>query len=276
MRQTTILLAAVLGAAVPGAAADFPQIKGWSPATEVQTYTTDTLWEYINGAAEVFVQYGFRELETRELSADGVTVAVGIYDMGTPLNAFGIYRTEAPTDTPPEAVGGEAVVSPPYQALMAKDRYYVKVDVYDGELDAASGKALLAAIARALPGSDDLPAEVRSLPTEGMIAGSVRYTREAFLGLAELQGCVSADYGEADDPYQVFRVLPPAGSDDDAVWKRLAGSWRTVADANAPVLAKKVPYRGLVGVMKGSSGIVGVTNCTTESELVQRLSSVAR
>jgi hypothetical protein len=236
-----VLLSVLVACAPTAAVTDFPEIEGWSPQTEVSSYDADSLWELINGAAETYMQYGFQAVETAELSREGTTLAVSIYDMGSALNAYGIYRTELPDAGGPLAVGAQAMVSPPYQALMAKDRFYVKVDVYDGALDEATGRAILETIAGSLQGSDGMPDEFAALPKKDRVAGSERFTREAFLGLRELQRCVSAEYVGGRT---LFAVLPTAGSDVDATWQELSSKWKALdADGDAPVLVKKVHRR---------------------------------
>jgi len=256
----------------PASAVDFPTIEGWSPAGEVMTFGPDTLWEHINGAAETFLQYGFVELKTAELSNEGVTVAVGIYEMGSPLNAFGIYRTELPEDVATVKIGGQALISAPYQALMVKDRFYVKVDVYDGEIDDAGGRSMLQAIAAALPGNDGLPEVFAKLPAKGQVSGSQRFTREAFLGVRELKHCISADYDAgAGATAQFFVMLAPEGTTIDEVWQSLAGSWKAVTHQPEPVLAKAVPYRGLVGVIRTGKDIFGISGSESEEALLKSL-----
>ena len=270
MKTIACLLISIC-AVTPAFAADFPEIAGWSPAGELSTFSSSTLWEHINGAAETFLQYGFQELKTAELSRDGVTVAVGIYDMGAPLNAYGIYRTELPDGAATTAIGAQAVISPPYQCLMTKDRFYVKVDVYEGELDEAAGRAVLETIAGALPGANGMPEAFGKLPSQGKVAGSERFTREAFLGLKELAHCISAEY---EAGVKVFVVLPAAGTGDDATWKSLAAKWTSVAHDSGPVLTKKVPYTGVVGVIRTAKGIFGVVGADGEEALLQRLAKL--
>jgi hypothetical protein len=268
----SLVVVLVLGAGCVGAA-DFPEIPGWAAAGEVQTFGPDNLWEYINGAADAFLGYGFQSLSVREISAGDVTVAASMYDMGTPVNAFGIYRSEAPPEADRVAIGGEAVVMAPYQCLLLKGPYYVKVDVYDGELSEDAGKKLVAALAGALPGSDGLPAPVRALP-EGMVPGSEGYTRESYLGLSELDSCVHATYGEGDAERQVFIIATDEGDSADAAWKRLASSWTAVEHEGFPVLAKRVPYSGLVGVKRTADGIVGVAGAADTAALIDWLTSL--
>ncbi len=275
MKTTALLLLAVL-TITPAFAAEFPAVEGWDPAGEAMTFSPTTLWEHINGAAETFLQYGFQGLATAELSHGDVTVAVGVYDMGSPLNAYGIYRTEAPEDAETQDIGAQAVISPPYQCLLAKDRFYVKVDVYDGELDAETGRAIVTAIAAALPGKDGMPEEFSKLPSKGRIPGSERFTREAFLGLRELTNCVSAEYSESDETdYRVFVMLPQAGEKTDTQWSALAGKWKAVSHDGLPVLTKQVPYTGLVGVTNTTKGVVGTVGGEEEAALLKRLSALA-
>ena len=267
-----LVLLVVLVACAPTAVTDFPEIEGWSPVTAVSSYDSESLWEFINGAADTFMQFGFQGLETAELSRDGIRVAIGIYDMGSALNAYGIYRFELPDAAEPLAIGAQSVVSPPYQALMAKDRFYVKVDVYSGEMKGAVGRAVLETVAAWLPGSDRMPDEFAALPEKNRVAGSERFTREAFLGVPELDRCVSAEYVGGST---VFAVLPSPGSDADATWQSLSSKWEAVdADGGTPVLAKKVPYTGLVGVTRMGDAIIGVVGAEYEAALLDSLSQV--
>jgi len=267
-----LVLLSVLVACAQAPVTDFPEIEGWGSPTAVDSYDADSLWEFINGAAETFIQYGFQGLETAELSRDGTILAVSIYDMGSALNAYGIYRTELPDGVEPLAIGAQAIVSPPYQALMAKDRFYVKVDVHDGAVDDAIGRAVLESVAGSLPGSDGMPDEFAALPKKDRVPGSERFTREAFLGLRELERCVSVDY--AGGP-TVFAVLPSAGSDADAAWQELSSKWEALdADGGADVLAKKVPYTGLVGVARKGDAIVGIVGAEDEADLLDSLSQL--
>ena len=186
-------------------ASDFPKIKGYKQASEVRTYTPDNLWEYINGAADQFLDYEFQLLQSCDLSKGDFSVSVDIYDMGSSLNAYGIYMNERPLNKETLAFGVESVISPPYQALLLKDSYYVKIDVLEGEINDKNGTPLLKAIALALKGSHSLPNEITILPRKNMKSGSQRYANKAFLGLKELNKCIYADYSDSDkNEFQYF------------------------------------------------------------------------
>jgi hypothetical protein len=272
MKKAVNIVALVVLLSCGSAPVGFLNIEGWSPVGEPEVYGADTLWELINGAADTFLSYGFEVVTTQNYTAGGVTVTVSSYDMGTPLNAFGIYRTEAPPDAPALPIGVEAVVSPPYQCLLLKDRFYVKVDAYEGDIDEATGAALVEAVAEALPGSDGLPPEFAALPADGMVAGSARYTKQDLFGLAELDECAHATYiDDAGSEFEAFVVLPPAGGQIDAVWSDLEGRWQAADLDGEPVLFREVPYSGLVGVVRGDAGLLGVAGCADTDQLLQRI-----
>ncbi len=65
---------------------------------EEYRYAREDLWQYINGAADLFLSYGFRELIVRDLEQGDRHVTVSVYDMGGPLDAFGVYERERPDD----------------------------------------------------------------------------------------------------------------------------------------------------------------------------------
>jgi hypothetical protein len=254
----------------------FLTIAGWSPQGEPSTYDAADLWELINGAADIFLSYGFETVTVQKFSAGDVTASIAVYDMGRPLNAFGIYRTEAPADESALPVGTEAVVSPPYQCLLLKDRYYVKVEAYEGDIDQATGESLVAAIADALPGEAGLPPEFTALPADDMVKGSGQYTREALYGLAELNESVHAAYtDDAGAEYQVFVLLQTDEVTAENLWQKLASRWQTIDLDGEDVLFREVPYSGLVGVIRSNGRIIGVANTADEEQLLDRLGRLA-
>lgn len=67
---------------------------GWTLDGSPQWYHQENLFEHNNGAAEQFIDYGFRQaLVARYAPAQDATAAITIclYDMGNRENAFGLY-----------------------------------------------------------------------------------------------------------------------------------------------------------------------------------------
>jgi hypothetical protein len=57
-------------------------------------YKPDTLYEYIDGGADVYLLYDFQRLLHQNFRTPGGELTADIYDLGKPENAFGIYSAE--------------------------------------------------------------------------------------------------------------------------------------------------------------------------------------
>jgi hypothetical protein len=274
MRRARLLAisALVVVLSCSGTESDFPKVEGWTQVGDVRIYDADNLWEYINGAAELFLEYDVHNCRTGDLASRGLVVTVDFYDMGTPLNAFGVFRREHPSKGMSLAGATEAVVSPPYQALLLKDATYVKVNAVEGELTETAGRELLEAIARALPGQTAYPAELGLLPPNGKVADTEGFKREAFLGLTELNNALYADYtSDGEKTWQGFVLLAAEGSSANATWNGLADEWDLLEREGVTALYREVPYVGLVGVVRSGRAVIGAAGAADQTELLRRL-----
>jgi len=60
-----------------------------------RTFSGTALYGFMNGGADLYYEYGFEELVSREIIFKGEEFIVDIYTMDTPLDAFGIYSIHA-------------------------------------------------------------------------------------------------------------------------------------------------------------------------------------
>ncbi|MDQ7818551.1 MAG: hypothetical protein RDU14_16110 [Melioribacteraceae bacterium] len=66
---------------------DFPGLK----ITREQYFDGNSLWGYINGGADIFLEYGFDKLLLQEVEINGLTFKIEFYKMINQQSAFGIY-----------------------------------------------------------------------------------------------------------------------------------------------------------------------------------------
>jgi len=78
---STVLLSALY------AALCFSQIE----VKRERVFAGDELCGYINGGADLYYEYGFQELVTRDIVYKGEEFTVDVFTMDSPLTAFGIY-----------------------------------------------------------------------------------------------------------------------------------------------------------------------------------------
>ena len=89
----------------------FPDVGGWKQMDEIQTFTSKTLYEYINGAADLYLMYDFQELKVAEYqNGKKVSVTVDVYRHKTPIHAFGIYSQERLPDANFLDIGAQAYI----------------------------------------------------------------------------------------------------------------------------------------------------------------------
>src|SRR3972149_9613743 len=75
-------------AGAEGKAFVFPEVKGWKQAGKPQAFSPETLYEYIDGAADLYLKYEFQELKVAEYRNDRkASVTVEIYRHKTPNEA---------------------------------------------------------------------------------------------------------------------------------------------------------------------------------------------
>jgi len=139
-----------------------------------QVFDAATVFDYIDGAGEVYRSYNMKRLVARRFHKDGKPdIVVDAFDMGTAGDAFGVFTHDL--DGEDAAVGQGST----YKAGLLsfwKDRYFLSVYA---EEETDETKALILdlgrAIARAIPGEGKKPALLGLLPPEGLAAGRVRY-----------------------------------------------------------------------------------------------------
>jgi hypothetical protein len=123
------------------------ELAGAKVKDKVVLYDKEGLFDYIDGAAPIFIERHYRKLATAELaSADGGDVDCAIYDMSEPANAQSIFDKEKSATAKPVPDFPDAIAGPKSFVFWAS-RYYVKLTAFDDKADAA-----LPGLAKALKG----------------------------------------------------------------------------------------------------------------------------
>jgi hypothetical protein len=185
----------------------FPQLEGWEPKGSPDIYTPDNLFEYINGAADVYLSFDFQKLATVTFENNKKSsFTVDIYRHSNPKNGFGIYTQEKPQTGPFLAIGTQGYYEKGILNFL-KGCYYVKLSGYDlGEQDETILTNAAQQVARKLDGDNQFPKVVNCFPEKGKIEHSERYIARNFLGHSFLHSAFVADYQEKEKKFQVFII----------------------------------------------------------------------
>ena len=211
----------------------FPPVDGLSTSGEAELYDSETLFEYINGAAESYLAYGFEELTVQSYEEDGeVVLAVDVYRHRDGVHAFGIYCQERPDEGRFVDVGTEGY----YQSGVInffKGRYYVKMLNYrqlDDERDELV--ALAGRLAARLDGETGFPRALDLLPQSDRIPHSERFIARDFLGHGVLHSAFVADYLIKGARSQIFLLAPG----NAAAGREMLNAYKAYAEGKSEVV----------------------------------------
>jgi hypothetical protein len=189
---------------------------------EPRFFEPDDLWEYIDGAAEQYLLYGFREVITAEYAVgpDSSSVNVEIYRMESPTHAFGMYAAERSPDEQLVAIGVQGYFSG--NALnFYKGPYYVKMTSFAVSKDLGNSLAQMGrSIADKIPGEFKEPDVFRYFPGEHRVLQSERYIPMNFLGQSYLYDGYRCDYRDDQGAYQIFLVPMESDTAAQTVFKK--------------------------------------------------------
>jgi hypothetical protein len=154
-------------------------------------YSSD-LYRYMDGGADIYLKYGLVAMAHREYQPAGVDMTVDVFDMGGPLQAFGMYSAERSPEYHFIPIGAEGYNSE-LTLNFLQGRYYVRLSAFgDGAVPALDNFAR--AISRRIGGDRSLPALLDILPRENRIARSEKYVVDAPAGHDFLAPALTASY----------------------------------------------------------------------------------
>jgi len=199
-------------------------LKGWTRTGAPDRYAKDGLYGYIDGGAEIVLEYGFRELSVfrfRPAAATGSPdeLVVEIYRMRSGPAAFGLYssKLEGGEESAPGLAADNWIGQG--QGSLVKGDYLVSVVA--PERKAAEIGAVLKAVEKKLPARrTGRPAGLRRLPREGQVPTSWRYIKGRVAARNE-SPFLDADFwgfqgaASGDPPSEAFSAkygAPPAVS----------------------------------------------------------------
>ena len=196
-----------------GVLAPLGQLDDWKALGPARTHDATTLWEYINGGADLYLSNGFTELSCVELKRPGrggLRATVEVFELGSLLNAYGVYQ---PFHDPAAVVEGIGAQASYFGTMLAfyEDRYFVRVLPATGMSAGAEQRDALLALGRALaegiPGQPAEPAELDYLAADGLPRDAIAYSPRSLLGYSFLHGGLTVPHGKGETSFSVFVAL---------------------------------------------------------------------
>ena len=267
--------------------------EGWSLIEGPHPYTRKTLFEHVNGQAELYLKYGYQgsvfaayqHTEKRERQ-----IEIDIYDMGSVLQAFGIF-SRSRTEDPPGGIGLDSCADD-RSLLFYKGRYYVMLSA--NEPDPFTMKTLALSVSTGISDPSPPPKEIRFFPTRNLKPGSVQYFSEGLLGHRFLergfQGTylerensevkteakveAKAETGKEQKEFYLFLAIFKNGEETKSAFisyreylaKKGKVRVKIPADFGPHALAGEDPYKGRILVVQKGVYLIGIAGFEREQE----------
>jgi hypothetical protein len=193
------------------------EIPGWSRITEPEHYLVDNLWDYINGQADFFIDYGFVRVDAAEYrnEQESTSVVLEGWQMGRPQEAFGIFAAERTRGDRPLDIGSGAYLGANVLGFWQGELYVKLTTFEEGPAIEQLLIGLAEEVSSRIPGQKQELEALLLFPEAGRIEASDRFIPKNFLGQPYLTDAYRVDYTLSDQDFQLFIV--DTGSPEEAL-----------------------------------------------------------
>jgi hypothetical protein len=182
----------------------FPQLKGFKIKTEYPVYLPDNLWDFIDGAADTYLSYGFADLHVAEYKKGKAGIKLEIYRHGDNTLAFGIYSSERSPSYRFVNLGAQGYISDGVINFF-KGNYYVKIRTYSKKEKVLQAEESLAnRVAGMLSGETAMPELLSKFPSEGKKLNEETFINESVLGHSFLNKAFRVPYQVGTDEFVIY------------------------------------------------------------------------
>lgn len=194
------------------------ETAGWGLAGKPQVFNPETLFDYIDGGAEIYLEYGFRRLAVQKYRNEiKGSIVIEVFELESSPSAFGMYTFKS-ASTGRDVAFGQGGQLADYYLNFWKGNYLVTLTGSDGKPTTLEGlKDLGAAVAARIPARGDVPQAVSLLPGQGRAATGLKYFRgplgvyNSYAFFAEdvfgVKEAVKSDYNKERDGYSLYLFL---------------------------------------------------------------------
>jgi hypothetical protein len=238
----------------------FPELKGYKIVQEYPVYVPDDLWDYINGGADAYLNYGFTDLHIAEYVKGETSIKVEVYHHKDNVYAFGMYALERGPDYHYIKLGVQAYAENSLVNFV-KGPWYVKVSTYNE--DEETGKILLKlaeSLEKNLKGSDKLPDIFTCFPEDGKILNSESFIASSFLGYSFLNEVFTTSYEQDGNSFKLFVLVSESNENSMETEKELLSKAKSSNPVEGGSVFMEDKYNGEILIKRVNNRIFGCMN----------------
>lgn len=269
LRHTCIIIILIIlygSNRIFGQESPFPKIPGWKCTQDSIVYNTNNLWDIIDGAADLFLEYNFVDLYIAQYSqSDSLEVKVELYRHKSPADAFGIYSQERDTSYDFFPVGVQGYLEKGVLNFFA-GIYYTKISSnQSGEKVQDALVTIAKAVEMRLRQPTSWPKPLHLLPTQGKLINTEQYIAKNFLGYGFFHSAFVATYKDSI-PFKMFIIELRTSSQVKEILDEYGRNLpkNTIKSDSEGRYSVIDPHHGLIKFLVKNNYLVGVINCSNE------------
>ncbi|MEE9554985.1 MAG: DUF6599 family protein [candidate division Zixibacteria bacterium] len=180
-------------------------------SSEVRTFVGESLYEYINGGAEIYHKYKFIEVLTADYNTGDIEMTVDIFKFEDGDHSYGLYATHRPPEPDFINLGAEGFRTD-VTVDFVKGQFYVKIIGFEEvEQTPVSVITLAREIEKLIPGDKFLPRPFALFPVGEILEANDKMFADSFLGQRFLTYFFVRKYQVDNDTLTLFITEKDAG-----------------------------------------------------------------
>jgi hypothetical protein len=240
----------------------FPQIPGWKITQDDPVYTANNLWDIIDGAADLYLEYAFVDLHiARYLSTDSIEVKAELYRHASDVDAFGMYSQERDTGYNFIPLGVQGYLQQGVLNFLTGS-YYIKLSTYQTGSKAQEAMLTIGRmLVEHLKQNNVMPKLFQVFPAEGKRPNTEQYVARNFLGYSFMNSAYTVQYKDSTaSKIFVIELAAP-----EKVQGMLAEYFKAVPKEAVTMSAPdkyqiRDPHNGMIGLQIVNRYVCGVIN----------------
>jgi hypothetical protein len=252
-----------------------PELKGFKKTASYPVFLPENLWDFINGAADTYLAYGFIDLHVAEYKKGKSVIKLEIYRHKDNIMAFGIYSTERSSSFHFIKLGSQGYIADGAINFF-KSNYYVKIRTYSkSESTLKSAESLAHRVADMLKGGSEMPAALSVFPDTGKKTNEETYINESVLGHKFLNKAFKASYEAGTDIFSIFIIEnSSSGETRQSVNDYLAATGTEAVESESGRYMLKDGYNGTIFLAWKDNRIVIISGLSKDqSEVADKYTS---
>lgn len=263
--------------------AALPQsINGWKILAADRTFNNETLYDYIDGAAELFLSFGFSKVFNR-IYSDGnqSEIIVDVFYMNSSYDAYGVFSHSVGKTG--NDFGQQSQVTNS-SIVFWKDNFYISI-LCNPAADESKNVMLKIAgmLDKSITQTGQLPEIIDYLPADSLDKESIRYFRhyiwlnshytisnKNILNIDQNTQCVLVKYGGGQSKSVLLIIKYPTDEDAYAAMEKFVENYNPELKSGSVFLGSNGKWMGFELI---NNFFVGVFNADQEAPVTKLIES---